>query len=265
MAHPLTTRLQRRAGCGARRRGLLTATLTAALATALALPAAAASAPNGTWLSQPQIWFYSSKGLLPQVMAQIRAQRYRVVFLDYRKVSDAVQRQVASEARRQGLIPVVWIQSPQYRRMGIADLVHAARHGDGIQVDDHFFANYTLAAFYHLRQVYTKPIFCSIQLQHSTLSARCPAPQRLQSTRCAVLHSADLSGLRETGGSAWCRGEPLQPEHHRLPAQPGRAGLQHLPLERPHALRAACSNQQAVLPQRRRTRPPLRPSVHTVR
>lgn len=163
MAHPLTTRLQRRAGCGARRRGLLTATLTAALATALALPAAAASAPNGTWLSQPQIWFYSSKGLLPQVMAQIRAQRYRVVFLDYRKVSDAVQRQVASEARRQGLIPVVWIQSPQYRRMGIADLVHAARHGDGIQVDDHFFANYTLASFYHLRQVYTKPIFCSIQ------------------------------------------------------------------------------------------------------
>jgi hypothetical protein len=146
--------------------------LSAAVAAAAALaassllpvPAAQASAvPNGTWLSQPQIWFYSSRGQLPQVMARIRAQRYRVVFLDVRKVDDAVQREVAQEARRQGLIPVVWVQSPQYRRMGIADLVHDARHGDGIQVDDHFFANYSLAAFYALRQVYTKPIFCSIQ------------------------------------------------------------------------------------------------------
>lgn len=130
----------------------------------VAIPAAlASSVPNGTWLSQPQIWFYSSRGLLPQVMAQIRAQRYRLVFLDYRKVSDAVQRDVAQEARRHGLIPVVWVQSPQYRRMDVADLVHAARHTDGIQVDDHFFAHYSTAAFYHLRQVYTKPIFCSIQ------------------------------------------------------------------------------------------------------
>ena len=127
------------------------------------LPSVASTAPNGTWLSQPQIWFYSSRGQLQRVMAQIRAQRYRVVFLDYRKVADAVQHQVAQEARRQGLIPVVWVQSPQYRRMGIADLVHAARHGDGIQVDDHFFANYSQDAFWQLRQVYTKPIFCSIQ------------------------------------------------------------------------------------------------------
>ncbi len=141
----------------------LTLALTAALGSAMAIPAGAASAPNGTWLSQPQIWFYATKGLLPQLMARIRAQRFRLVFLDYRKVSDAVQRDVAAEARRHGLIPVVWVQSPQYRRMGVADLVHAARHGDGLQVDDHFFANYSPAAFYHLRQVYTKPIFCSIQ------------------------------------------------------------------------------------------------------
>lgn len=132
-------------------------------ALAAAAPSQAVSMPNGTWLSQPQIWFYSSRGQLQRVMAQIRADRYRVVFLDYRKVSDAVQRQVALEARRHGLIPVVWVQSPQYRRMGVADLVHAARHGDGIQVDDHFFAHYGADAFWHLRQVYTKPIFCSIQ------------------------------------------------------------------------------------------------------
>lgn len=137
-------------------------------ATALALAAAvapgvAAPAANGTWLSQPQIWFYASNGSLRRVMTQIRAEGYRLVFLDYRKVDDAVQREVAEEARSQGLIPVVWVQSPQYRRMDVGDLVHEARHGDGIQVDDHFFANYTLAAFYRLRQVYTKPIYCSIQ------------------------------------------------------------------------------------------------------
>jgi len=145
----------------------LSAAVAAAVlaASSLLLPtrAQASAVPNGTWLSQPQIWFYSSRGLLQQVMAQIRAQRFRLVFLDYRKVSDAVQREVAQEARRHGLIPVVWVQSPQYRRMGVADLVHAARHTDGIQVDDHFFANYSTADFYHLRQVYTKPIFCSIQ------------------------------------------------------------------------------------------------------
>jgi hypothetical protein len=148
--------------------GAMTATLRllarACGAATLALaPAVAAAAPNGTWLSQPQIWFYSSNGSLPRVMARIRAEGYRVVFLDYRKVADSVQREVAQEARRQGVVPVVWVQSPQYRRMGVADLVHEARHGDGIQVDDHFFANYNPAAFYQLRHVYSKPIYCSIQ------------------------------------------------------------------------------------------------------
>jgi hypothetical protein len=129
----------------------------------LVLPGVAEARPNGTWLSQPQIWFYSSRDTLPQLMARIRASRYRVVFLDYRKVSDPVQKQVAEAARHQGLIPVVWVQSPQYRSMNVTDLIHEARHADGIQVDDHFFANYSLAAFYRLRQLYTKPIFCSIQ------------------------------------------------------------------------------------------------------
>ncbi|MCP9887487.1 hypothetical protein KBY96_05995 [Cyanobium sp. ATX 6A2] len=132
-------------------------------ATLALAPAVAAPAPNGTWLSQPQIWFYATNGAMSGVMAQIRAEGYRVVFLDVRNVADAVQREVAAEARSQGLSPVVWVQSPQYRRMGIADLVHEARHGDGIQVDDHFFANYSMAAFYRLRHVYNKPIYCSIQ------------------------------------------------------------------------------------------------------
>lgn len=126
-------------------------------------PGAGAAAPNGTWLSQPQIWYYNSRSALPQVMAQIRAENYKMVFLDYRKVSDQVQQQVAEEARRQGLMPVAWVQSPQYRSMSIPALVHEARHADGIQVDDHFFANYSLADFYRLRRQYTKPIFCSIQ------------------------------------------------------------------------------------------------------
>ncbi len=58
---------------------------------------------------------------------------------------------------------MVLVQSPQYRSLRIEDLVHEARHGDGIQLDDHFFANYSQADFYLLRQLYTKPIFCSIQ------------------------------------------------------------------------------------------------------
>jgi len=134
------------------------------LAAALALGALPVqAAPNGTWLSQPQIWYYGTRQSLNGVMAQIRADHYRVVFLDVRKVSDAMQREAAEAARRHGLLPVVWVQSPQYRALRIPDLVHEARHGDAIQVDDHFFANYTLADFYWLRQVYTKPIFCSIQ------------------------------------------------------------------------------------------------------
>lgn len=69
---------------------------------ALALaPLLATAAPNGTWLSQPQIWYYSSTNRMGELMARIRAVRYRVVFLDYRKVSDATQQQVAREARQQ--------------------------------------------------------------------------------------------------------------------------------------------------------------------
>lgn len=127
------------------------------------LPVAVIAVPNGVWLSQPQIWFYSSTERLTNIMALIRAEHYKIVFLDYRKVPDPLQQEVAQEARRQGLRPVVWVQSPQYRSMSIPDLVHEARHGDGIQVDDHFFANYSLADFYRLRLLYSKPIFCSIQ------------------------------------------------------------------------------------------------------
>jgi hypothetical protein len=130
------------------------------------------AAPNGTWLSQPQIWYYASRRLLEMTMAQIRASQYRVVFLDVRKVSDAMQREAAEAARRQGLLPVVWVQSPQYRALRIEDLVQEARHGDAIQVDDHFFANYSLADFYRLRQLYPKPIFCSIQPFQAALVPR---------------------------------------------------------------------------------------------
>lgn len=144
-----------------------------ALAASVVLGAAAVqAAPNGTWLSQPQIWYYGSRRALEMTMAQIRASNFRVVFLDVRKVSDAMQREAAQAARRQGLLPVVWVQSPQYRALRIEDLVHEARHGDGIQVDDHFFANYSLADFYRLRQVYTKPIFCSIQPFQAALVPR---------------------------------------------------------------------------------------------
>ncbi|MEA5412134.1 hypothetical protein VB737_10195 [Synechococcus sp. BA-120 BA3] len=156
------------AGC----RFLATAT-TAALAVGLVLGAAAAqAAPNGTWLSQPQIWYYASRGALNGVMADIRSSDFKVVFLDVRKVSEAMQQEAAQAARRQGLLPVVWVQSPQYRALGISDLVHEARHGDAIQVDDHFFAHYSLEDFYRLRRLYPKPIFCSIQpFQASLLPA----------------------------------------------------------------------------------------------
>jgi len=134
------------------------------LAAALALSTAAAqAAPNGTWLSQPQIWYYASRQSLNGVMADIRGSDFKVVFLDVRTVSEAMQREAAEAARRQGLMPVVWVQSPQYRALAIHDLVHEARHGDAIQVDDHFFANYSLEDFYLLRRLYPKPIFCSIQ------------------------------------------------------------------------------------------------------
>jgi hypothetical protein len=52
--------------------------VTAAVADAL---------PNGTWFSKPQIMFHLSNGTLGPVMERVRAQRYRVVFLDFRNVS----------------------------------------------------------------------------------------------------------------------------------------------------------------------------------
>ncbi len=138
--------------------------LAAALAGGLTLGTAAAqAAPNGTWLSQPQIWYHATRRSLDAVMAEIRGSDFKLVFLDVRKVSDGMQRLAAEAARRQGLLPVVWVQSPQYRALGITDLLHEARHGDAIQVDDHFFAHYTLEDFQLLRRLYPRPIFCSIQ------------------------------------------------------------------------------------------------------
>jgi hypothetical protein len=160
------------------------------LAAALVLSAAAAqAAPNGTWLSQPQIWYYASRRSLNGVMADIRSSDFKVVFLDVRKVSDPMQREAAQAARRQGLMPVVWVQSPQYRALAVDDLIHEARHGDGIQVDDHFFANYSLEDFYRLRRMYPKPIFCSIQPFQASLvpaggcnqlDVQCYTPQQFQ-------------------------------------------------------------------------------------
>jgi hypothetical protein len=127
------------------------------------LPGTAGAEPFGTWLSKPQIAFHTSNNTLSSALAQIRSQRYRVVFLDYRNVSDAIQQQVSQTVRQQSLLPVVWIQSPQFRFLSANQFLYEARNGDGIQLDDHFFENYSLADFYTLRSNYTKPIFCSIQ------------------------------------------------------------------------------------------------------
>jgi hypothetical protein len=145
------------------RRSLATAAAVGLAATLVLSAAAGQAAPNGTWLSQPQIWYYASRQSLDSLMADIRSSDFKVVFLDVRKVSDPMQREAAQAARRQGLMPVVWVQSPQYRALAIDDLVHEARHGDAIQVDDHFFAHYSLEDFHLLRRLYPKPIFCSIQ------------------------------------------------------------------------------------------------------
>jgi hypothetical protein len=122
-----------------------------------------AGVPNGTWLSQPQIRFHLSTNTLSQVMRDIHRYGYQVVFLDFRKVPDSLQQQVSQEARTQNLIPVVWVQSPQYRSLTVKEIIHEARHGDGIQVDDHFFAHYSRREFQSLDFLYQKPIFCSIQ------------------------------------------------------------------------------------------------------
>jgi hypothetical protein len=194
--------------------------------------------PNGVWLSQPKIWYYNSTQALTRIMTTIRSENYKVVFLDYRKVPDALQQQVAREARRQGLSPVVWVQSPQYRSMSIPDLMHEARHGDGIQVDDHFFANYSLADFYRLRRYYPKPIFCSIQPFQAGLvppngcnqiDVQCYTPQRFQQCikladrlgAVVSLSSKNTLGYKETLGGRqfnaflWSGIEAGAIEYHR--------------------------------------------------
>lgn len=123
----------------------------------------AMATPNGVWLSKPQIQFHYSTDTLDEVMADIQRQRYRVVFLDFRSVPEAQQQETAEAARRQGLKPIVWVQSPQYRSLTVPELIDEARHGDGIQVDDHFFANYSQTDFRNLRYQYKQSIFCSIQ------------------------------------------------------------------------------------------------------
>lgn len=147
---------------------LFVKTLGIAIGVAI-FPELAMGVPNGAWLSQPQIRFHSSTNTLAQVMADIQAQNYKVVFLDFRNVPDAVQQQTAQTAREQGLKPIVWIQSPQYRSLTVPELIDEARHGDGMQVDDHFFAHYSQSDFRALRFQYNQSIFCSIQPFQSAL------------------------------------------------------------------------------------------------
>lgn len=126
-------------------------------------PQVAQASPTGTWLSQPQIRYHMSSNTLTQAMAKIKQQQYKVVFLDFRNVPDDVQQKVSQIARQHQLKPVVWIQSPQLRSLTVSQLVHEARHTDGLQVDDHYFTHYSQKDFFKLRQAYTKPIYCSIQ------------------------------------------------------------------------------------------------------
>ena len=125
---------------GSTQKRKFSAILTASLFSLLFYSTSAiAGVPNGTWLSQPQIRFYSSNNALSQLMREIKEQQYRVVFLDFRGVSDELQQIVTAKAREQKLIPIIWVQSPQYRSLSVAEIIEAARYGDGIQVDDHFF------------------------------------------------------------------------------------------------------------------------------
>lgn len=151
---------------------------------------AIAGIPNGTWLSKPQIRFYSSNNSLGQLMTDIKNEGYRIVFLDFRGISDQLQQEVSNKAREQGLMPVVWIQSPQYRSLNIAEIIEAARYGDAIQVDDHFFTHYTPQEFQSLYFKYKKFIFCSIQPFQANkiqangcnqLDVQCYAPKTFQS------------------------------------------------------------------------------------
>jgi len=150
---------------------------------------AIAGVPNGTWLSKPQIRFYSSNNALSQLMREIKEQQYRVVFLDFRGVSDELQQAVTAKAREQKLIPIIWVQSPQYRSLSVAEIIDAARYGDGIQVDDHFFSHYSQRDFQALTLQYKKFIFCSIQPFQASLvpsngcnqlDIQCYTPQSFQ-------------------------------------------------------------------------------------
>ena len=65
---------------------------------------------------------------------------------------------------------MVWIHLLNIVHSPVPQLIHEARHGDGIQVDDHFFyPNYTRQQFLSLSYQYNKPIFCSIQPFQSDL------------------------------------------------------------------------------------------------
>jgi hypothetical protein len=159
-----------------------------------ALVSGAVAQPNGTWLSRPQLWFHLSNNTLDQVMSRIRAQQYRVVFLDFRNVPHREQQLVASKVRQYQLFPVAWIQSPQFRSLSVQQIAEEGRYTDGIQVDDHFFSNYSRQDFYALRSHYKKPIFCSIQPFQTALipsggcnqvDVQCYTPSSLQ--RCASL------------------------------------------------------------------------------
>lgn len=129
----------------------------------LAVPKVSQAAPTGTWLSQPQIRYHVSSNTLTEAMAKIKKQNYKVVFLDYRNVSDDVQQKVSQAARENQLKPVVWIQSPQLRSLSVSQLINEAKHTDGLQVDDHYFKHYSSKDFAELRSAYDKPIYCSIQ------------------------------------------------------------------------------------------------------
>ncbi len=150
--------------------------------------AAAGAAPNGTWLSQPQIWFHSTRGSLGQVMAQIRREQYRFVFLDYRRVSDAMQREVAQQARAHGLIPVVWVQSPSTGAWASASwsmrpaMAMASRW---MTISSRTTACPTSTAAAGLHQ--------TDLLQHPALPGRHHAAGGLQPARCAVLHGQTFS------------------------------------------------------------------------
>ncbi len=134
------------------------------LTAAIALHQESANAsPYGTWLSKPQIMFHLSNGTLGPALQRMRAQQYRVVFLDFRHVSDLDQQKVAQVARQSQLMSITWIQSPQFRSLSVQQLMDEGRHTDGIQVDDHYFTHYSRSDFYALRSQYRKQIFCSIQ------------------------------------------------------------------------------------------------------